>query len=101
TRCTPRGITRNLVSMTEACMSTAASERPITFAGVRLGCYRHICAFFQTQDEEYRLFLLFIKEGLAHGEKASIGGPHGHPPHSPHGGDRRRCAGEPLLRSAR
>jgi len=56
--------------MTEACMSTAESERPITFAGVRLGRYRHICAFFNTRDEEYRLFLPFIKEGLAHGEKA-------------------------------
>src|SRR5437899_12773834 len=56
--------------MTEACMSTAESERPITFAGVRLGRYRHICAFFNTRDEEYRLFLPFIREGLAHGETA-------------------------------
>src|SRR5258706_13451397 len=51
-------------------MTTGESERPITFAGARLGRYRHVCAFFNTRDEEYRVFLPFIKEGLAHGEKA-------------------------------
>src|SRR5207244_13267323 len=56
--------------MTEAHMSTGESERPITFAGARLGRYRHVCAFFNTRDEEYRVFLPFIKEGLSRGEKA-------------------------------
>src|SRR2546427_10491643 len=56
--------------MTEAHMSTGVSERPITFAGARLGRYRHVCAFFNTRAEEYRVFLPFIKEGLSHGEKA-------------------------------
>src|SRR3989475_13131017 len=56
--------------MTEAHMSTGVSERPITFAGARLGRYRHVCAFFNTRDEEYRVFVPFIKEGLSHGEKA-------------------------------
>src|SRR5712692_7861773 len=56
--------------MTEAHMRTGESERPITFAGTRLGRYRHVCAFFNTRDEEYRVFLPFIKEGLSHGEKA-------------------------------
>ena len=51
-------------------MTRGDSERPITFAGARLGRYRHICAFFNTRDEEYRLFLPFIKEGLSRGEKA-------------------------------
>ena len=51
-------------------MTTGESERPITFAGARLGRYRHVCAFFNTRDEEYRVFLPFNKEGLAHGEKA-------------------------------
>src|SRR5258705_5139465 len=51
-------------------MTTGESERPITFAGARLGRYRHVCAFFNTRDEEYRVFLPFIKEGLSHGEKA-------------------------------
>jgi hypothetical protein len=51
-------------------MKTGASERPITFAGALLGRHRHVCAFFHTRDEEYRVFLPFIKEGLSHGEKA-------------------------------
>ena len=51
-------------------MSTGESERPITFAGTLLGRHRHVCAFFNARDEEYRVFLPFIKEGLAHGEKA-------------------------------
>jgi hypothetical protein len=51
-------------------MRTGESERPITFAGARLGRYRHVCALFNSRDEEYRLFLPFIKEGLSHGERA-------------------------------
>ena len=51
-------------------MRTGESERPITFAGARLGRHRHVCAFFNTRDEEYRVFLPFIKEGLSRGEKA-------------------------------
>ena len=51
-------------------MRTGESEPPITFAGARLGRYRHVCAFFNTRDEEYRVFLPFIKEGLSRGEKA-------------------------------
>ena len=46
------------------------NERPITFAGVRLGRYRHVCAFFNTRDEEYRVILPFIKDGLSCDEKA-------------------------------
>jgi hypothetical protein len=30
----------------------------------------HICAFFATRDEEYRVLLPFVKEGIARGEKA-------------------------------
>ncbi len=44
---------------------------------VRLGgsvlspnCHSHICAFFTSPEEEYRILLPFIKEGLAGGEKA-------------------------------
>src|SRR2546430_9938363 len=62
--------TRNLVPMRRQRMTTGESERPITFAGARLGRYRHVCAFFNTRDEEYRVFLPFIKEGLSRGEKA-------------------------------
>jgi hypothetical protein len=31
---------------------------------------RHICAFFNDEDEEYRVLLPFINEGLATGDKA-------------------------------
>lgn len=39
-------------------------------AGAKLEDHRHICAFFNSQDEEYNLLLPFIKEGLERGEKA-------------------------------
>ena len=42
----------------------------ISFAGSTLGKYRHICAFFHTRDEEYRVLLPFIKQGIDRGEKA-------------------------------
>lgn len=43
---------------------------PISLAGSQLGQVRHICAFFSNEDEEYRVLLPFIKEGLEHGNKA-------------------------------
>jgi len=46
------------------------AEQPITVAGRRLDKSRHICSFFHTKQEEYRVFLPFIKEGLDRGEKA-------------------------------
>lgn len=46
------------------------TEQPIRFASSELGEYRHICAFFHSPDEEYRVLLPFIKEGLERGEKA-------------------------------
>lgn len=51
-------------------MTRDVSERPITFAGARLGRSRHVCAFFNTPDEEYLVLLPFIREGFEHGEKA-------------------------------
>ena len=50
--------------------ASSASEQPIRFAGSALGAKRHICAFFHSADEEYRLLLPFIKEGFERGEKA-------------------------------
>jgi hypothetical protein len=35
-----------------------------------LGAKRHVCAFFHSPDEEYRVLLPFIKEGFERGEKA-------------------------------
>jgi len=46
------------------------TEQPIRFAGSTLGENRHICAFFYSPEEEYRLLLPFIKEGFERGEKA-------------------------------
>jgi hypothetical protein len=47
-----------------------SSEQAIRFAGAELGARRHICGFFRTPEEEYRLLLPFIKEGFERGEKA-------------------------------
>lgn len=44
--------------------------RPIRFAGAVLGPQRHVCAFFHSADESYRVVLPFIKDGLECGEKA-------------------------------
>ena len=46
------------------------SDQPIRFAGSVLGAQRHICAFFHSPDEEYRVLQPFIKEGFERGEKA-------------------------------
>ncbi len=46
------------------------SSRPIRLGGSVLGPPRHICAFFNSRDDEYRVLLPFIKDGLECGEKA-------------------------------
>jgi hypothetical protein len=46
------------------------SDQPIRLAGSVLGAKRHVCAFFHSPDEEYRVLLPFIKEGFDRGEKA-------------------------------
>lgn len=43
---------------------------PISFAGSRLEGLRHACAFFNSDDEEYRVLLPFIEGGFASGDKA-------------------------------
>jgi hypothetical protein len=47
-----------------------ARYEPIHFAGGTLGDTRHVCAFFHDAEEEYRVLLPFIKEGIERGEKA-------------------------------
>jgi hypothetical protein len=49
-------------------MKTLAA--PIRFAGSQLGTLRHVCAFFNSKDEEYRVLLPFIKDGFDCGDKA-------------------------------
>ncbi len=43
---------------------------PIRFAGSQLGENRHVCAFFNSGDEAYRVLLPFISDGFANGDKA-------------------------------
>src|ERR1700730_4810837 len=43
---------------------------PISLAGSQLGETRHVCAFFNNDEEEYRILLPFIKDGLERGDKA-------------------------------
>jgi hypothetical protein len=43
---------------------------PIPFAGSQLGETRHVCAFFNSDEEEYRVLLPFIKDGFQCGHRA-------------------------------
>jgi hypothetical protein len=43
---------------------------PIPFAGSQLDETRHVCAFFNSDEEEYRVLLPFIKSGFQCGHKA-------------------------------
>lgn len=43
---------------------------PIPFAGSQLDQTRHVCAFFNSAEEEYRVLLPFIKDGFQCGHKA-------------------------------
>src|SRR5580692_10510255 len=46
------------------------SAAPISFAGSQLREARHVCAFFNSDEEEYRVLLPFIKDGFECGDKA-------------------------------
>jgi len=55
---------------------------PIRFAGAELAESRHVCAFFSSAEEEYRVLLPFIKDGFACGDKAvHVVNPHQHDAH--------------------
>ncbi len=45
-------------------------SKQVRLAGSVLGRYWHVCAFFGTEEEEYRVLLPFIKEGLDQGERS-------------------------------
>ena len=47
-----------------------SQKKEVRLAGTALGRSRHVCAFFNTKDEEYRVLLPFVKEGIDQGEKA-------------------------------
>ena len=42
----------------------------VRLAGATLNRSRHVCAFFNSKDEEYRVLLPFIREGFEAGDKA-------------------------------
>jgi hypothetical protein len=44
-------------------------NQPISFAGGMLGLHRHVCAFFESKDEEDRTLLPFITDGFAQGDR--------------------------------
>jgi hypothetical protein len=46
------------------------SEKQVHLCGAVLDRHRHVCAFFNSREEEYRILLPFIKEGLEQGEKS-------------------------------
>ena len=47
-----------------------APVRPMSLAGSMVHDARHICAFFNDEDEDTRVLLPFINEGFAIGDKA-------------------------------
>jgi hypothetical protein len=45
-------------------------DRFLEFAGSTLGRHRHVCAFFNSMDEQHRVLRTFIKDGFEQGDKA-------------------------------
>ena len=50
-------------------ISQASSALPIRLAGRTLTHHRHICAFFNSREEQDKVLMPFFKEGLERGEK--------------------------------
>jgi len=46
------------------------APRPIKLAGSALRHSCHVCAFFHSKEEEYRVLMPFIKEGIEEGDRA-------------------------------
>jgi hypothetical protein len=49
----------------------AANEHSVEIAGVNLAGQNHVCAFFNTMDEEHRVLRSFYTGGFDRGEKAA------------------------------
>jgi hypothetical protein len=57
-------------------------NKPIHLAGEPLHHSGHVCAFFNSEDDEYSVLLPFIKDGFDRGEKAvHVVSPRRHVPH--------------------
>jgi hypothetical protein len=50
--------------------STMSHSKQVRLAGSVLDRSRHVCAFFHSKEEEYRVLLPFIKEGFEQGDRA-------------------------------
>jgi hypothetical protein len=48
----------------------ATDDHSVHFDGSTLGRHRHICAFFNSMDEQHRVLGSFIKDGFDQGDKA-------------------------------
>ena len=46
-----------------------AAEAPVRLAGRTLAEHRHICAFFNSREEQNRVLMPFLKEGIERGQK--------------------------------
>ena len=46
------------------------SPSPVKLAGSTLKHSHHVCAFFHSKEEEYRVLMPFIKEGFENGDRA-------------------------------
>jgi len=51
-------------------MNTHTSKPSVKLAGGEIKGSCHACAFFHSRDEEYRVLLPFVKDGLERGEKS-------------------------------
>ena len=47
-----------------------ADNKVVRLAGATLDRARHVCAFFHSRDEEYRVLLPFVREGFEQGDRA-------------------------------
>src|SRR5690349_1513273 len=50
--------------------SMSSNAAPIHFAGSQFGDQRHVCAFFHSPEEKYRVLLPFVKDGFDCGDRA-------------------------------
>ena len=47
-----------------------SQDKQVRLAGATLDRSRHVCAFFNSKDEEYRVLMPYIKEGFEKADKA-------------------------------
>ena len=49
---------------------TVVTREPIRLAGSTLKHSNHVCAFFHSKEEQYRVLMPFIKEGIEQGDRS-------------------------------